>query len=133
MGKAILIIIAIFVFVGGIVVVSRKDTSSEVLPGPVVPTIAVLVPEPTIADITLTITQPEGGAVVKSASLIVKGTTKPNAEVFVNEKEARADGKGNFSVPLMLEEGDNDIVVTVTDEDGNISEQGLTVSYEPEQ
>lgn len=60
----------------------------------------------------------------------VSGKTKANAEVFVNEKELKADANGNFSTNLVLDEGENFIVVSVNDEDGNTAEENLTVNYE---
>ena len=82
-------------------------------------------------EITLNISSPNNGAVVSSASVTVRGQTSPKAEVFVNETEAAADGSGNFTVGYKLEEGDNYIVVVVTDPEGNTAEKELTVTYEP--
>ncbi len=87
-------------------------------------------PIPTVSQIPLTIISPVNGSTVKIASVVVKGTTSQNAEVFVNETQTMADAKGNFSASLSLDEGDNIIVVTVNDANGNYSEKDITVIYD---
>lgn len=83
--------------------------------------------------IELTISNPQEGAKVTKPQLLVRGKTVPDAEVFINDKEATADGNGNFSVTLTLDEGDNLIIVTANDEYGNIAEKELVVMYEVEE
>lgn len=83
--------------------------------------------------LTLSISSPSNGATVTSASLKISGKTGPNAEVFVNDTSTRADASGNFSVTLTLDEGDNPIVVSANDADGNVVEKELTVTYTPAQ
>lgn len=80
--------------------------------------------------ISLDITSPKDKEVVSSATVLVKGTTVPNADVFVNDKETKADSQGNFSVSLSLSEGENIINVTVNDSDGNFSAKEITVTSE---
>lgn len=146
MRKALLIIPVLFIVIGMYYV--SRDKSSH--PSPPDATLSVhesndepsqtpwpsnvlsVTPEPTMGEIVLTIISPKDGATVYSPSLIVRGVTSSNAEVFVNEKEGKADSKGNFSVPVTLDEGDNYIVVTSTDADGNLSEQDITVTYQTE-
>lgn len=79
--------------------------------------------------LTLTITSPTNGATVTNTSLRVSGKTVPGAEVFINDKEARADALGNFSVTITLDEGENTIIVMANDADGNVAEKELTVTY----
>lgn len=81
--------------------------------------------------IALTISSPVNGATVSTQSITVSGKTSPNAEVFVNESETRADAAGNFSVQMSLDEGDNYIIVVANDADGNAAEAELTVIYSP--
>lgn len=80
-------------------------------------------------EVKLTIAQPVNGAVVTSPQLLVKGVTVPNAEISVNDKDTVADGNGNFSAAVTLDEGENLIIVTVNDADGNVGEQEITVTY----
>lgn len=80
--------------------------------------------------IILTISTPTDGMKVTNSTITVKGKTKAFAEVFVNDEEDRADANGNFSVKLTLDEGDNPIVISVNDVDGNVAEEELIVYYE---
>ena len=80
---------------------------------------------------TFTVTSPANGATVKSAVVKVVGKTVPNADVFVNEVDAKADNGGNYSVFYTLEEGENYLIVGANDEDGNYKEMELSVTYEP--
>ncbi|MEK7129420.1 MAG: Ig-like domain-containing protein [Patescibacteria group bacterium] len=83
----------------------------------------------TTGTMTLMVTSPANGATVTNASLTVSGKTAPRAEVFVNEKETKADANGNFSVNITLDEGENSIVLIANDADGNVAEKELTVTY----
>lgn len=83
----------------------------------------------TIAQITLTISSPQPGAVVTNSQLTVKGKTTPKAEVYVNEAEGFADVSGNFSATITLDEGENPVVVTAVDENGNMAEKDFVVTY----
>ncbi len=80
--------------------------------------------------IALDISQPLDKSTATQSALLVKGTTKPNAEVIINDLETTADSKGNFSGKLTLDEGDNPIVVVVIDSDGNSNEKEIVVTYE---
>lgn len=82
------------------------------------------------SEISLTISSPANGATVTTALVVVRGKTKPNAEVFVNDESTVADGSGNFSVSLTLDEGDNPIVVSANDEDGNVAEKEFNVNFD---
>ena len=81
--------------------------------------------------IFLEVQSPSNGATVTDYKLVVSGITAANAEVFINESELTADSQGNFSITITLEEGENIVVITVSDEDGNYTEKELTVTYEP--
>jgi hypothetical protein len=83
-------------------------------------------------EIPLTVTSPIEGSTVATEKVAVKGTTSANAEVFVNETELKANAKGEFSTTITLDEGDNIISIVANDEDGNSSEQEVTVTYEAE-
>lgn len=81
--------------------------------------------------ISLVISSPSDNTTVSSPSLKVRGKTVPGAEVFVNDWETTADASGDFSVTLMLDEGENYILVVTNDAVGNFSEKELTIIYAP--
>ncbi len=80
--------------------------------------------------LALIISTPASGITVKNPSLAIKGKTSPGAEVFVNEMETRADAAGNFSVTMTLDEGENPIIIMANDEQGNVAEKELTITYD---
>lgn len=91
-------------------------------------------PKPTqAATLLLDVSSPADGLTVTASSLTVKGKTAPGAEVFVNERETVADAQGNFAVTITLDEGDNYIVVSANDQDGNSAEKELTIIYDTSQ
>lgn len=81
----------------------------------------------------LMIMSPTPDATVTTAAVTVSGKTFPNADVFVDEQELKADAKGMFSTTVTLDEGENSILVTANDDDGNDAEQEIMVTYEPEE
>ncbi len=76
----------------------------------------------------LTITSPKDGATQSSKYLTVKGKTTPGADVFVDDKEGKADTNGEFSIAIVLDEGENTILVVANDASGNHQEQDLTIT-----
>lgn len=85
----------------------------------------------TLSDnISLTISSPKNGAKLSSANIVITGKTSPNAEVFINDTEGRADANGNFSINMILDEGQNQIVIDANDEWGNVAEEVLIVTVE---
>jgi hypothetical protein len=81
--------------------------------------------------IFLTITDPINNKIYTSPNIVIKAQTLPDAEVFVNDISLRADKSGNFNVPFTLEEGENEITIDVNDNEGNVVEKILTVTYQP--
>ena len=81
--------------------------------------------------LTLEVTAPKDQATVTTAQVTVKGKTAPLAEVAVNDQDLKADSKGNFTVTVLLDEGENYISVIANDADGNYAEKELTVTYTP--
>jgi len=80
--------------------------------------------------IFLQINQPSESSTVKSSILKIIGTTLPNAYVFINDLELRSDVIGNFSTEITIDEGDNEIVIVVSDELGNSAEKDIRVALE---
>src|SRR3990167_6565182 len=66
--------------------------------------------------ITIVVSLPVDKSIVNTPSVLVKGTTAPNAEVFINEKDLKSDTQGSFSTTILLEEGDNYILVAANDD-----------------
>jgi cytoskeletal protein RodZ len=89
------------------------------------------IPKPTTVPLNLSIVEPKNRAVVNNSNLKVSGKTVASAEVFVNDKELTADSAGNFSTTITLDEGDNSVIVSANDDNGNYAEQELTITYEP--
>lgn len=86
--------------------------------------------EETNQGLILEIDQPKDKKTVNSSSIIVSGKTSPSADVFINEKELKADSQGNFKTTINLDEGENIIAVVASDSQGNYAEKELTVILE---
>ena len=84
----------------------------------------------TVAQITLTVTDPKNQAVVSFSPIVVKGKTIANAQVFVNDAETKADSSGYFSVTLPIDEGENEIIVVANNDNGEYAEQSMVVTLE---
>jgi hypothetical protein len=80
--------------------------------------------------ISLTVVSPVNGATLNSTSVTLTGKTSPGADVFVNDQQTKADANGNFSFKLTLDEGQNGLVVTANDADGNVAEQDISVNVQ---
>ncbi len=138
--KAILII-GIALLLGGVAFAKYRANLNSVTPGSIVntvfetPEVQSEPPEASAGNIgsttkmMLTVSSPTNGSSVTSGSITIKGKTAPNADVFVNESEAKADANGNFSVTVSLDEGENYFVIVANDSVGNAAETELTVTY----
>ena len=82
------------------------------------------------ASFFLEIDNPKNKVVVDQPTIVVSGKTVPEAEVFINDKETRADNQGDFSLSINLEEGENTLVIVASDKEGNYQEKELTVFLE---
>lgn len=81
-----------------------------------------------LSSLPLEVLQPQDKQTISTAQITVKGKTAANAEVFVNEKELKADKNGNFATTLTLDEGDNYLYVAASDQDGNFAERELVIT-----
>ncbi len=61
--------------------------------------------------------------------VLVKGKTDTGVKITVNNFWAIVDGDGNFSYTLPLQNGDNKIKISATDEAGNKKEVEIKVTY----
>lgn len=59
----------------------------------------------------------------------IKGTTDADVRVTVNGFWAIADSNGNFLYSLPLQDGENKIIITATDQAGNKNEKEINVTY----
>jgi len=81
-----------------------------------------------LSKINLLVTEPLEGETVTNSAITIKGVTNPNATVFINEKEIKADSNGNFMTSLVIEEGENLLVIIAHDEYGNYIEKELAIN-----
>ena len=91
-------------------------------------------PTPTPAPI-LVITSPEDGDVVSSPSVQVVGTAPAGAEIIqelnlFGDRRTSADAEGDWVLTVDLEEGDNDLVFRIGDDEATT--KTLRIVYEPE-
>lgn len=82
----------------------------------------------TSKEISLVVISPKNGDTLSSTNVTVTGKTAPNADVFVNDAEGKADMNGNFSITLGLDEGKNQITVSANDANGNAAEETIMVN-----
>lgn len=61
----------------------------------------------------------------------IKGTTETDASLSVNNRYVSVRSDGTFSYQLGLQEGDNEITVTVKDKAGNITEKKINLRWQP--
>lgn len=133
MKKAVLLLIGIILLIVGVVVIKKMEKqrfADSQLP----PTLQTTTEQSTTTmvqdeQLSLIIMEPVDNARVSTTSVTVKGQTAPNADVFINEKEIKADSTGVFSAPVLLEKGTNYILIAANDEAGNHVEKELTVEY----
>ena len=84
----------------------------------------------------LEVSGPEDEILVFDKSVLVSGTTSPNAQVIVtngsNSKEVDADSQGEFSQLTALTPGLNYIFVSAFDDQGSTKQLERTVYYSEE-
>lgn len=134
----IALIIILIGLVAVLVYVYRQPTGSLKTVNSPTPSTRTVVPTVTSGEqksiesgLNLQVTQPSDGAIVTKSTITVSGKTTANAEIAVNDLNLKADGQGNFSTTLMLDEGENIIAVVANDSAGNYAEKQLTVTYNP--
>lgn len=92
-------------------------------------------PAPTPAPI-LVITSPEDGDVVSRPSVQVVGTAPPGAQIIqelnlFGDRRTSADDNGDWVLTVDLEEGNNDLVFRIGDDQATT--KTLRIVYEPEE
>jgi len=84
-------------------------------------------------NLSLEIVSPKDGTTVSTSSVNLTGKTNPDADVFINNKQLKADASGNFSSTVSLDEGQNSIIVVVNDNNGNSAEKQVNIILESTQ
>lgn len=96
-------------------------------------------PPPTITEeeqiaknntLPLTISSPLDKSEVATPTISVSGTTAPNADVSVNDKDLKANSTGKFTTTITLDDGQNYILIVASNETGASEWQG-TITYTP--
>ena len=90
-------------------------------------------PSPTPRPI-LIITSPDDGDVVDTRSIQLVGTAPPGAEIVLDvplfgDRRTSADNRGEWVLTVDLEEGDNDLVLRIGDDQGTT--KTIRIVYEP--
>lgn len=106
---------------------------SEPTPTPV-PT-ATPSPSPTPRPILL-ITSPEDGDVVRTRSIQLVGTAPPGAEIVLDvplfgDRRTSADDRGEWVLTVDLEEGDNDLVLRIGEDQATT--KTIRIVYTPDE
>ena len=83
--------------------------------------------------IFLQINEPKDNMTVNNQAVTVIGKTISNGFIFVNDQEFKADSNGSFSTTVILDEGENYILVVVSDEYGNSLEKDIVINLESTQ
>lgn len=83
--------------------------------------------KPVEAGIKLEVIEPKESAVFSNPNIKITGKTVSYAEVFVNDKQTKADEKGNFSLDYTLDEGENLLTIVANDNNGNYAEKEIVV------
>lgn len=82
--------------------------------------------------VAVNLTTPISGAESRSSFISVAGITAPNSDVAINEKILLADADGKFSTTLILDEGENPLIVSVNNDLGETGMWEGVVHYNPE-
>ncbi|MCX6778724.1 MAG: helix-turn-helix domain-containing protein [Candidatus Magasanikbacteria bacterium] len=77
----------------------------------------------------LILESPTEGQVILDSNLLVKGLTNPEMKVQINGVETVSDGEGNFSENVILNAGNNQIIVTVIKKHGRSQTVTRNVVY----
>ncbi len=68
---------------------------------------------------------------VEIGRITIRGRTSPDAVVSINGEVADVDATGVFSLEVDLDEGPNVFFIIASDNDGNLQERDLLVSWVP--
>lgn len=110
----------------------------QVTPKKELPTIQKVTPSPVAGAFSLTLSQPEDGAISSTTTTQVVGKTEKGTTVIISgslgDEIIEATGDGSFSITVGLEEGVNEIVVTAYSPDEKEEKtETRTVTYTKEE
>ena len=80
---------------------------------------------------TLVLSYPAEGATVSDSYIQFSGKAEPGSTVAAGPYETKADASGQWSIGLVLSEGQNVATFTATSEDGVETKQSVTVHFKP--
>jgi len=111
--------------------------STKVIPPYKVPTITLQKTTPTPAPgVLLTIDQPVDESVIETRTITVSGKTVPGATIIVNagsdDEVVTPSTTGDYSLTLTIASGENEIVVTSIDTQGDETTKTITVTSSTE-
>lgn len=78
---------------------------------------------------TLTINEPQDGAVIFQKTVKLAGKTEVGSTLLVNDHLVLVNSDGGFSTVVTLTSGENNIKIVSTSKAGNIVEKDLKVTY----
>ena len=82
--------------------------------------------------LTVDVSEPESGAEIvgrKNQTLLVKGKTKPETKVYLNDRLNYVKADGAFEIPVSLTEGENILKIKAVDKASNYYEMELKVIF----
>ncbi len=136
MKKELIVLVLLFLLIGGGAMLYKGNKQKAENPQQENKVSVAIRPEVTqetekvANEIELSIIQPQNNTAVVNPMVSVVGKTAPNADVFVNDKELKADSQGNFSTTVELDEGENTISVLANNSDGAFTEKEIIVTLE---
>lgn len=110
-----------------------QKTENLQLSPTVIPSESTKEPTTISQKIFLQVNEPKNNITVNNPIINISGKTISNAFIFINEQELKADINGSFSTATTLEEGENYILIVVSDDLGNSIEKDILVNLETTQ
>jgi hypothetical protein len=78
---------------------------------------------------SLTLFSPKDGAIITEQTVNIQGATEPEAKIFINGKGITSNERGEFSEPIDLAAGINEIEITAERKHGKGAAETLHVIY----
>jgi hypothetical protein len=135
--KKIIFFILIIVLVGGIIfftknksLVKNQLSNGNIFQSTENNQVNLPTEQPVASGINLEILEPKANSIVNNQTIKIIGKTTPLAEVYINDKETKADSLGNFSLNYNLDEGENVLTIIANDENGNYAEKEIVITLQ---
>ncbi|MGB9707585.1 MAG: hypothetical protein ACPL1D_02430 [Microgenomates group bacterium] len=130
LGIAIILIIGIIFYTKNKSSITNQSSKTGLPQLPKSNQVSLPTEKPISSGIDLDIYEPKSNSIVNSPMIKVKGKTAPLAEVYINDKETKANMQGDFSLDYILDEGENILTIMANDEYGNYAEKEVVVTLE---